>query len=193
MVEMSEVANILNNATENSLIVLDEIGRGTSTFDGLSIARAIIEYIANDIKAKTLVATHYHELIELEHLIIGVKNYCVQVKEIGKDIVFLHKIAPGGSDKSYGVQVSRIAGVPDAVLRRATEILEWIGKDEKGFPTIEPPGDRPYAQRIKRDSYGTSYILEELDGQEIESISPERLKQILINMRRRMSEGEGVK
>ena len=125
MVEMTEVANILRNATKNSLIVLDEIGRGTSTFDGLSIAWAVVEHISNPklLGAKTLFATHYHELTELEGTINGVNNYCIAVKEQGDDIVFLRKIVKGGADKSYGVQVAKLAGVPDSVIVRAKELL----------------------------------------------------------------------
>ena len=125
MVEMTEVANILRNATKNSLIVLDEIGRGTSTFDGLSIAWAVVEHISNPkiLGAKTLFATHYHELTELEGTMSGVNNYCIAVKEQGDDIVFLRKIIKGGADKSYGVQVAKLAGVPDSVIVRAKELL----------------------------------------------------------------------
>lgn len=125
MVEMTEVANILRNATKNSLIVLDEIGRGTSTFDGLSIAWAVVEHISNPkiLGAKTLFATHYHELTELEGTMSGVNNYCIAVKEQGDDIVFLRKIVKGGADKSYGVQVAKLAGVPDSVIARAKELL----------------------------------------------------------------------
>ena len=126
MVEMSEVANILRNATVNSLVILDEIGRGTSTFDGLSIAWAVVEYLVqkNTVGAKSLFATHYHELTELEGKIDGVQNYCITVKEKGDDIIFLRKIAKGGADKSYGIQVAKIAGVPQHVIERANEILD---------------------------------------------------------------------
>lgn len=128
MVEMTEVANILRNATKNSLIVLDEIGRGTSTFDGLSIAWAVVEHISNPkiLGAKTLFATHYHELTELEGTMSGVNNYCIAVKEQGDDIVFLRKIIKGGADKSYGIQVAKLAGVPDSVIARAKELLEEL-------------------------------------------------------------------
>ena len=128
MVEMNEVANILRNATSNSLLVLDEIGRGTSTFDGLSIAWAVIEHISNTriLGAKTLFATHYHELTELEGKINNVNNYCIAVKEQGDDIVFLRKIVKGGADKSYGIQVAKLAGVPDIVINRAKEIVEQL-------------------------------------------------------------------
>ena len=128
MVEMNEVANILRNATSSSLLILDEIGRGTSTFDGLSIAWAVVEHIANPklIGAKTLFATHYHELTELEGKINGVNNYCIAVKENGDDIVFIRKIVPGGADKSYGIQVAKLAGVPESVINRAKEIINEL-------------------------------------------------------------------
>ncbi len=128
MVEMNEVANILRNATANSLLILDEIGRGTSTFDGLSIAWAVIEHISNRkvLGAKTLFATHYHELTELEGKMNNVNNYCIAVKEQGDDIVFLRKIIKGGADKSYGIQVAKLAGVPDMVIDRAKEIVEQL-------------------------------------------------------------------
>lgn len=132
MVEMNEVANILRNATSNSLLVLDEIGRGTSTFDGLAIAWAVIEHISNRklLGAKTLFATHYHELTELEGKISNVNNYCIAVKERGDDIVFLRKIVKGGADKSYGIQVARLAGVPDLVTDRAKEIVEQLSDND---------------------------------------------------------------
>ena len=132
MVEMNEVANILRNATSNSLLILDEIGRGTSTFDGLSIAWAVVEHISNTklIGAKTLFATHYHELTELEGKLSGVNNYCIAVKEKGDDIVFLRKIVKGGADKSYGIQVAKLAGLPESVIDRAKEIVnELIDND----------------------------------------------------------------
>lgn len=132
MVEMNEVANILRNATPDSLLVLDEIGRGTSTFDGLSIAWAVIEHISNRriLGAKTLFATHYHELTELEGKMDNVNNYCIAVKEKGDDIVFLRKIVKGGADKSYGIQVAKLAGVPDMVIDRAKEIVEQLSDND---------------------------------------------------------------
>lgn len=128
MVEMTEVANILRNATANSLLILDEIGRGTSTFDGLSIAWAVVEHICDKklLGAKTLFATHYHELTELEGTLPGVNNYCISVKEQGDDIVFLRKIVAGGADKSYGIQVAKLAGVPESVLNRAKELVNEL-------------------------------------------------------------------
>ena len=132
MVEMTEVANILRNATGYSLLILDEIGRGTSTFDGLSIAWAVVEHISNPklLGAKTLFATHYHELTELEGKLDNVNNYCIAVKEKGDDIVFLRKIVKGGADKSYGIQVAKLAGVPDSVIERAKEIAEELGRHD---------------------------------------------------------------
>ena len=128
MVEMNEVANILTHATRHSLLILDEIGRGTSTFDGLAIAWAVVEHISDPaiLGAKTLFATHYHELTELEGKLDGVRNFCIAVKEQGDGIVFLRKIIPGGADKSYGIQVAKLAGVPDAVTERAGEIVEEL-------------------------------------------------------------------
>ncbi|MDD6445908.1 MAG: DNA mismatch repair protein MutS [Lachnospiraceae bacterium] len=132
MVEMNEVANILRNATAKSLLILDEIGRGTSTFDGLSIAWAVVEYISNPklLGAKTLFATHYHELTELEGKLDSVNNYCIAVKEKGDDIVFLRKIVKGGADKSYGIQVAKLAGIPDPVIDRAKEIVNQLAEND---------------------------------------------------------------
>lgn len=132
MVEMTEVANILRNATQNSLLVLDEIGRGTSTFDGLSIAWAVVEHISNPrlLGAKTLFATHYHELTELEGKLSNVNNYCIAVKEKGDDIVFLRKIVPGGADRSYGIQVAKLAGVPESVIERAKVIADELSQND---------------------------------------------------------------
>ncbi len=137
MVEMTEVANILRNATSNSLILLDEIGRGTSTYDGLSIAWAVVEHISDPkiLGAKTLFATHYHELTELEGRLDNVSNYCIAVKENGDDIVFLRKIVKGGADKSYGIQVARLAGVPDSVISRAKEIAEQLANSDVALHT----------------------------------------------------------
>jgi DNA mismatch repair protein MutS len=132
MVEMLETANILNNATNRSLIILDEIGRGTSTFDGLSIAWAVAEFIHNTaaLQARTLFATHYHELTELSLTMRGVQNYNVAVKEQGDSITFLRKILPGASDKSYGIHVARLAGLPRSVIERANEILSNLEGNE---------------------------------------------------------------
>jgi DNA mismatch repair protein MutS len=130
MVEMSETANILNNATASSLVILDEIGRGTSTFDGLSLAWSIVEFLHNQVGAKTLFATHYHELTELAARLPRIKNFNVAVREWNDQIVFLRKIVEGGTDKSYGIQVARLAGVPKPVLERAKEILHNLEESE---------------------------------------------------------------
>ena len=124
MVEMNEVAQILKYATDNSLIVLDEVGRGTSTFDGMSIARAVIEYIDKKIRAKTLFATHYHELTDLAETSARIENFSVAVKERGSEVIFLRRIKQGGADKSYGIQVAKLAGLPKSVMKRAEEILK---------------------------------------------------------------------
>jgi len=126
MVEMNETANILNHATPRSLVLLDEIGRGTATFDGLSIAWAVAEYLALDLQARTIFATHYHELNELSALVSNVANYQVTVKEMPDQIIFLHQVQPGGADKSYGIEAGRLAGLPPSVIQRARDVMQEI-------------------------------------------------------------------
>jgi DNA mismatch repair protein MutS len=154
MVEMNEAANILNNATERSLVILDEIGRGTSTFDGLSIAWSIAEHLHDRTRARTLFATHYHELTELEMTRPGAKNYNVAVREWNEQIIFLRKIVPGGADKSYGIQVARLAGLPPEVIARAREVLsnlELAELNADGKPKIaEKPPAYPSRKRKKQ-------------------------------------------
>ena len=135
MVEMNEVANIVNNATKDSLIILDEVGRGTSTFDGLSIAWAVVEYLSKHLNAKTLFATHYHELTSLSDTYPLIKNFSIAVKEKGDDIVFLRKIVKGGADKSYGIQVAKLAGVPESVIKRAKEVLASVEGNTRASET----------------------------------------------------------
>src|SRR2546426_2170333 len=149
MVEMSETANILNNATARSLIMLDEIGRGTSTFDGLSLAWSIVEHLHNRVGAKTFFATHYHELTELAMRLPRLRNFNVAVREWNDQIIFLRKIVPGGTDKSYGIQVARLAGVPKPVLGRAKEILRNLEESE-----LTPQGNvRPQSRhRAERET-----------------------------------------
>ena len=188
MVEMNEVANILRNATPDSLLILDEIGRGTSTFDGLSIAWSVIEFISNTkiLGAKTLFATHYHELTELEGKINNVNNYCIAVKEKGDDIVFLRKIIKGGADRSYGIQVAKLAGVPEMVIERAKEILsELLDKDilEKvqniSVPQkydsknkTEKPDDLELNQLSLFDTVKDEDVIEELKKIDISTLTP---------------------
>ena len=143
MVEMNEVAQILKYATERSLIILDEVGRGTSTFDGMSIARAVIEYIDKKIRAKTLFATHYHELTDLAETSARIENFCVAVKERGSEVIFLRRIKQGGADKSYGIQVAKLAGLPKSVMKRAEEILKSMEKSEPVRPVINRKGSAP--------------------------------------------------
>ena len=137
MVEMTEVASIVMNATPNSLLILDEVGRGTSTFDGLSIAWAVLEYLTSHIRAKTLFATHYHELTELEGRIEGVKNYKVTVRETGNGILFLRKIVRGGANKSFGIEVARLAGIPAEITDRAKQILKKLEKNDIARTAVE--------------------------------------------------------
>lgn len=168
MVEMNEVAQILRYATKDSLIILDEVGRGTSTFDGMSIARAVMEYIYSRIKAKTLFATHYHQLIAMEDELEGVKNYSVAVKERGNDIVFLRRIVPGGTDKSYGVHVARLAGLPKKVLERANEILAEYDKGNENVPAVKSIESRQQPM----DSLFTSSLSEQILKLDVMSMTP---------------------
>ena len=189
MVEMTEVANILRNATSKSLLILDEIGRGTSTFDGLSIAWAVVEYISDTrlLGAKTLFATHYHELTELEGKINNVNNYCIAVKEKGDDIVFLRKIVKGGADKSYGIQVAKLAGVPDLVIERAKEIVEELSDEDitarvseiavkekavKKSPKVKKYDEVDIAQMSLFDTVKDDDVLEELKNLDVGNMTP---------------------
>ena len=174
MVEMNEVAQILKYATRNSLIVLDEVGRGTSTYDGMSIARAIIEYIQTKIKAKTLFATHYHELISMEQVLEGIKNYSVAIRERGNDIVFLRRIIRGGTDRSYGVHVARLAGLPKKVVDRADEILREYDQG-KGMAVGAPAPAQPEKKPEPADMMGslfTSALQSELLQLDVMSMTP---------------------
>ncbi len=150
MVEMIEVASIIQNATKNSLLILDEVGRGTSTYDGLSIAWAVLEYITQNIGARTLFATHYHELTELENKIDGIKNYKIAVKELNGQVVFLRKIMRGGANRSFGIEVASLAGVPDAVTDRAKAILKSVerGEVKAAEPYDEEPEQKSEVEKI---------------------------------------------
>ncbi len=175
MVEMMEVANILKEATCNSLVVLDEIGRGTSTYDGLSIAWAVAEYISDSEKcgAKTLFATHYHELTKLEDKIEGIKNYSIAVKEKGEDVIFLRKIVPGGTDESYGVHVAKLAGVPNIVTKRANEILRTLErKSILGEKIQEKENKQVAAGQLDLYNYKLAEIAHEIDKININELTP---------------------
>ena len=172
LVEMSETAGILKNATQRSLLIFDEIGRGTSTFDGMSIARAVIEYVADPrvLGAKTLFATHYHELTELEQTLEGVKNYCVAVRKRGDDIIFLRRIVRGGADDSYGIEVARLAGVPQPVIDKAKQVLQGL---ESGAGTAAPPHrDSAPAENPPRRGGEPSRLLEALSHIDVTTLTP---------------------
>jgi DNA mismatch repair protein MutS len=195
MVEMIETANILNNATGRSLILLDEVGRGTSTFDGISIAWAVVEYIAAHLKARTLFATHYHELTELSLCLEGVKNLTVAVKEWGDEIIFLRKVEEGPADKSYGIQVARLAGLPDETIKRAREILSNLEKselNELGAPKLAYASDAPSAtQKVGQlDLFTTQAdpVLKELLGLDVMSMTPIEALNKLYEIKRRLSD-----
>ncbi len=185
MVEMSEVANILNNATKDSLLILDEIGRGTSTYDGLSIAWAVLEYIADQTTcgAKALFATHYHELSELEGRLSGVKNYRISVKEIGENILFLRKIVRGSADKSFGVQVARLAGIPDAVLQRAGQILSELETSDMAIRPAANTVDNEDNSQMEVDNSVDKSILSDLKALNLENMTPMMALQKLYSYR----------
>jgi DNA mismatch repair protein MutS len=178
MVEMSEVANILNNATPRSLLILDEIGRGTSTLDGLSIAWSVVEYISAHIRAKTLFATHFHELSELEGVVEGVSNYSITVKEIGDTVIFLHKIVRGGADRSFGIEVAKLAGVPASVTDRAKSIMASLeGKDDSIL------GQR--RQKAEK-SFGHDELIDMLDAVNLDNITPLDSLKLLSEIKHRL-------
>jgi DNA mismatch repair protein MutS len=176
MIEMLETANILNNATSKSLIILDEIGRGTSTYDGLSIAQAVAEYIHSHprLGAKTLFATHYHELVGLAAFLPRVRNFNVAVSDEGGEVVFLHKIVPGGADKSYGIHVAQLAGLPRSVVHRAEEVLVDL-ENHNGKKTTRTAGPRsgrgtPSEQLLL---FGQRHpIMDEILGMDVSSLTP---------------------
>ena len=198
MVEMIETANILNNATKRSLILLDEIGRGTSTFDGISIAWAVVEYIAKNLKARTMFATHYHELTELALCLEGIKNMNVAVKEWGDEIIFLRRIEEGPADKSYGIQVARLAGLPDETIKRAKEVLSNLEKaelNELGAPKLAYTSESISQENVIRkqlDLFTTQAdpVIKEILGLDILSMTPIEALNKLYEMRRRLSEGK---
>lgn len=185
MVEMSEVAHIVSNATSKSLLILDEIGRGTSTFDGMSIARAVLEYVADSKKlgAKTLFATHYHELTVLEDTIDGVNNYNIAVKKHGDDITFLRRIVPGGADDSYGIEVAKLAGIPDAIISRAKQILSDL---ESGNSVIQPVAKPPRNEDVEQLSLMpdvSSPVIEKLEKVDLNTLTPIEAMNLLYELK----------
>ena len=187
MVEMTEVAALLKSATRRSLLILDEIGRGTSTYDGMSIARAVLEYCADPkrLGAKTLFATHYHELTVLEGRIPGVKNYHIAAKKKGADVIFLRKILRGGADQSYGIEVARLAGVPEGVIRRAREILTEL---EGGQGTHPQPAQAPEDDQFSMADLGSRAVLDRLEQTDVNALSPIQALNLLDELKR-MLEG----
>ncbi len=180
MVEMSEMAHILKNATKNSLLIIDEIGRGTSTFDGMSIARAVLEYVADKkrLGAKSLFATHYHELTEMENELDGIKNYNIAVKKRGDDIIFLRRIVPGGADDSYGIEVAKLGGIPDSVIRRAKQILkQTLESGIVTYKTVESNTDQ-----ISLEMQGATDILRELQAIDVNTLTPIESMGILFDL-----------
>ena len=183
MVEMNEVSELLRRATKNSLLILDEIGRGTSTFDGMSIARAVLEHCAGKLKAKTLFATHYHELTSLEQELPGVKNYNVAVHARGEDIVFLRKIVPGGADRSYGIEVAKLAGLPEAVVSRARKILRQL-EEESGHPAAAPA---PREDQVSFAAVAEGEVIDRLRRAQVDSLTPLEALQLLYELKKKLT------
>ena len=187
MVEMQELSNILENATKNSLVILDEIGRGTSTYDGLAIAWATVEYMTDLEKAgaKTLFATHYHELIELEEKIPGVKNYSVDVKEKGDEVIFLRKITPGGADESYGIYVAKLAGVKKTVINRAKELLKYLENVDLAKKTIDEKKKKITTEEVQVDmfNYKMAGVVSELEKIDLDELTPKDALEVLYKLK----------
>ncbi|MBM4135888.1 MAG: DNA mismatch repair protein MutS, partial [Nitrospira sp.] len=195
MVEMIEVANIAHNATDKSLILLDEVGRGTSTFDGISIAWSVAEYILNEIKARTLFATHYNELTELTLIHNGVRNYNVAVKEWGDEIIFLRKIEKGSADKSYGIQVARLAGLPDGIIQRAKEVLANLEKEElneTGRPRFSDRKMRKGAFQLDLFSPVTESVATEIVNLDIKRLEPEDALKKIIELKMKLTKNRNL-
>jgi len=187
MVEMTEVADILANATRNGLLILDEIGRGTSTYDGMSVARAVLEHCADKRKlgAKTMFATHYHELTALEDEIEGVKNYNISAKKRGDDIIFLRKIIPGGADDSYGIEVAGLAGVPDSVIKRAKAVLKTL-EDEKGAPLQQRGMPIEDSGQLSFLDMGGNEIAEKLKSTDLNTLTPLEALSLLFELKKKL-------
>ena len=187
MVEMTEVSEILHAATRDSLLILDEIGRGTSTFDGMSIARAVLEYCANPKKlgAKTLFATHYHELTAMEGTLPGVKNFDIAVRTRGEDIIFLRKIIPGGADRSYGIEVARLAGLPDGVVSRAKTILKEL-EEQAGKPAARPAASCEEEQQVSLQAVAEQEVLARLRREQVDTMSPLEALNLLYELKQKL-------
>jgi DNA mismatch repair protein MutS len=200
MVEMNEVANILNNATDKSLLILDEIGRGTSTYDGLSIAWAVIEYIHKHIRAKTLFATHFHELTELEGKLDGVKNYRITIKEKGEDIIFLRKIVKGGADKSYGIHVARLAGIPIEVIKKAQKRLKELEDNDPNNSLLKKSEETTRKDEVHTNNLGFKQgqlnlnvireqnIIKEIRDIDINTMTPIEAINFLFNIKKKLED-----
>ncbi len=184
MVEMIETARILNTATSRSVVILDEIGRGTSTYDGLSLAWAITEHLHEQIGCRTLFATHYHELTQLEETLPRVANLNVAVKEWNDEVIFLHRIVRGGADKSYGIHVARLAGIPASVNERAKDVLAQLEVDHRDAldrPTIQPPDGAQQSGQIQMTLFGFADhpLIEQVDKLDVDSMTPMEAMQFL--------------
>jgi DNA mismatch repair protein MutS len=183
MVEMTETANILNNATEKSLVILDEIGRGTSTLDGLSLAWAISEHIAAEVRCRTLFATHYHELTDLSERFTGVRNLNVVVREWEDQVIFLHRIVEGGTDRSYGIHVARLAGVPPQVLKRARQLLSELAVQHVGKPKISRRRGGADDGQLQLFVDPKTEIAQILAGTDVAGLSPEAAMELVKNLK----------
>ena len=188
MVEMKELSNILENATKNSLVILDEIGRGTSTYDGLAIAWSTVEYMTDKVGAKTLFATHYHELIELESKIEGVKNYSIEVKEKGDEVIFLRKIVAGGADESYGIYVAKLAGIKKPVISRAKEILKYLENVDLAKKTIDEKRKKITTEEVQVDMF--NYKMAEVTGMlekiDLDELTPKDALEVLYKLKEKL-------
>jgi DNA mismatch repair protein MutS len=185
MVEMTEVSDILKNATSRSLLILDEIGRGTSTFDGMSIARAVLEYCADRKKlgCKTLFATHYHELTELEGELPGVKNYSIAIKSRGEELIFLRKIIPGGADRSYGIEVARLAGLPPGVVKSARRILKELEEAAGHQPQLL---SAPKTDQVSLEAMGEAEVIDRLRRTDPDTMSPMEAMALLYELKEKL-------
>jgi DNA mismatch repair protein MutS len=201
MVEMNETASIIHGATDRSLVLLDEIGRGTSTYDGVSIAWAVTEHLHEVVGAKTIFATHYHELTQLGDLLPGVKNMNVAVREVGEEIVFLRRLEEGGADRSYGIQVARLAGLPDQIIARARELLtelegthtgggEGLGRFGEHRPASEPPPDQLSFFAGAAPVGADPPILKRLRAIDPETLTPREALDLMFELREEIRSGE---